>query len=69
MFASWIESFYGVLPSKPLSEAFDFAVKASRASMKLWRQAGTHHQTESNRKLQMPLQQVSERIDAIPAGG
>jgi hypothetical protein len=36
MFAAWIENFYGVLPSRPLSEAFDYAVKASRAPMKLY---------------------------------
>jgi TIR domain len=36
MFAAWIENFYGVLPSNPLSEAFDYAVKASRAPMKLY---------------------------------
>jgi hypothetical protein len=36
MFAVWIENFYSVLPSRPLSEAFDYAVKASRAPMKLY---------------------------------
>ena len=36
MFASWVENFYGVLPEQPLSEAFDYAVKASRAPMKLY---------------------------------
>jgi hypothetical protein len=35
MFASWIENFYSVLPLRPLSEAFDYAVKASRAPMRL----------------------------------
>src|SRR5206468_2392093 len=36
MFASWVENFYGVLPAQPLSKAFDYAVKASRAPMKLY---------------------------------
>jgi hypothetical protein len=36
MFALWVENFYGVLPIQPLSEAFDFAVKASRAPMRLY---------------------------------
>lgn len=36
MFASWIENLYSALSSKPLSEAFDYAVKASRAPMKLY---------------------------------
>src|SRR5215469_3045046 len=36
MFAAWVESFYEALPMQPLSEAFDFAVKASRAPMKLY---------------------------------
>lgn len=36
MFAVWVESFYGSLQSSSLSEAFDYAVKASRAPMKLY---------------------------------
>jgi len=36
MFASWVENFYGVLPVQALSKAFDYAVKASRAPMKLY---------------------------------
>jgi hypothetical protein len=36
MFAAWIENFYSVLPTSPLSEAFEYAVKASRAPMKLY---------------------------------
>jgi len=35
-FAAWVKSFYEALPMQPLSEAFDFAVKASRAPMKLY---------------------------------
>jgi hypothetical protein len=36
MLAAWIENFYGGLPTSRLSEAFDYAVKASRAPMKLY---------------------------------
>lgn len=36
MFAAWIENFYQALQVKTLSEAFDFAVKASRAPMRLY---------------------------------
>jgi len=36
MFAAWVENFYGLLPNHPLSEAFDYAVEASRAPMKLY---------------------------------
>lgn len=36
MFASWVANFYGVLPVQTLSKAFDYAVKASRAPMRLY---------------------------------
>ena len=36
MFATWVENFYGLLPNQTLSQAFDYAVKASRAPMKLY---------------------------------
>ena len=36
MMATWVESFYDVLPSRPLSQAFDFALKVSRAPMRFY---------------------------------
>jgi len=36
MLAAWIENFYQALQVKTLSEAFDFAVKASRAPMNIF---------------------------------
>jgi hypothetical protein len=36
IFALWVESFYEALPTQPLSDAFDFAVKSSRAPMRLY---------------------------------
>jgi|SRR5215472_19085302 len=36
VFAAWIENFYQALQVKTLAEAFDYAVKASRAPMKLY---------------------------------
>ena len=36
MMAAWVESFYGMLPSKPISQALDFALKASRAPMRYY---------------------------------
>jgi len=36
MMAAWVESFYGILTSRPLSQAFDYAFKASRAPMRFY---------------------------------
>ncbi|MEO8630600.1 MAG: TIR domain-containing protein [Betaproteobacteria bacterium] len=36
MMAAWVESFYAMLPKRPLSEALDFALKASGAPMRLY---------------------------------
>jgi hypothetical protein len=36
MMAAWVESFYGMLPSQPIQQAFDYAVKASRAPMRYY---------------------------------
>jgi hypothetical protein len=36
MMATWVEEFYSMLPDHPLSKALDFALKASRAPMRLY---------------------------------
>jgi hypothetical protein len=36
MMAAWVESFYGMLPSQPIQQAFDYAIKASRAPMRYY---------------------------------
>ncbi len=36
MMAAWVESFYGMLPSQPIQQAFDYAVKASRSPMRYY---------------------------------
>ncbi len=36
MMAAWVEGFYGMLPSQPIQQAFDYAVKASRAPMRYY---------------------------------
>jgi len=36
MMAAWVENFYRMLPSVSLADAFDFAIKASRAPMRLY---------------------------------
>lgn len=36
MIATWVEEFYKMLPVHPLSKALDFAMKASRAPMRLY---------------------------------
>jgi hypothetical protein len=36
MMAAWVEEFYSMLPRHPLSKALDFAMKASRAPMRLY---------------------------------
>jgi hypothetical protein len=34
--AVWVESFYSVLTTRPLSQAFDYALKASRTPMRFY---------------------------------
>jgi TIR domain len=36
MLAAWVDEFYSMLPTHPLSKALDFAMKASRAPMRLY---------------------------------
>lgn len=36
MMAAWVESFYSILTTRPLSQAFDYALKASRAPMRFY---------------------------------
>lgn len=36
MLAAWVEEFYSLLPQTPLSKALEFAMKASRAPMRLY---------------------------------
>jgi TIR domain len=36
MLAAWVEEFYGTLPTHPLSKALEYAMKASRAPMRLY---------------------------------
>jgi hypothetical protein len=36
MLAAWVDEFYSMLPAHPLSKALDFAMKASRAPMRLY---------------------------------
>jgi hypothetical protein len=38
MMAAWVEAFYRLLPTVPLSEALDFALRASGAPMRLYAQ-------------------------------
>jgi hypothetical protein len=38
MMAAWVEAFYSLLPSAPLSHALDFAMRASGAPMRLYAQ-------------------------------
>ena len=38
MMAAWVEAFYTLLPKAPLSEALDFAMRASGAPMRLYAQ-------------------------------
>ena len=36
MMAAWVEGFYSILTTRPLSQAFDYALKASRAPMRFY---------------------------------
>jgi hypothetical protein len=36
MMAAWVEAFYNLLPNAPLSDALDFAMRASGAPMRLY---------------------------------
>jgi hypothetical protein len=36
MMAAWVENFYKMLTRQPLSQSFEYAVKASRAPMKFY---------------------------------
>jgi hypothetical protein len=43
MMAVWVESFYNILTTRPLPQAFDYALKASRAPMRFY---GRHSRSE-----------------------